>query len=249
MLRKLLLLFVAGSVLSGCATGPNAHPEDPLEPLNRGIYSFNETFDRALMKPVSQAYKAVTPDVVDKGVTNFFNNIDDVSVMINNVLQLKLVNALSDLSRIMVNTSFGILGVFDVATMWGLEKHDEDFGQTLGYWGMGTGPYLVLPIFGPSNVRDGVGFVAEWYIDPVAHVHPERDRWVAVILRAIDTRADLLTATDVLDEVAYDPYQTLRDSYLQRRAYLVADGAETVAKGGFSEDDLLLDAPPPPPAK
>lgn len=246
MLRKLLPFLVAGSVLSGCATGPNAHPDDPLEPLNRGIYAFNDTVDRAVVKPVSEAYKAITPDPIDKGVTNFFNNIEDVGVMVNNVLQFKFVNALSDLSRIMVNTSFGLLGVIDVATMWGLEKHNEDFGQTLGYWGLDAGPYLVLPIFGPSSVRDGVGFVADWYIDPVTHVHPERDRWVLVILRAIDTRADLLAASGVLEETAMDPYETLRDAYLQRRRFLVADGKEIVGDNGFNEDDLLRAAPPPP---
>lgn len=246
MLRKLLPFLVAGSLLSGCATGPNAHPDDPLEPLNRGIYAFNDTFDRALLKPVSQAYKAVTPDPIDKGVTNFFNNVGDVGVMVNNTLQFKFKRAVSDLSRIMVNSTFGLLGVIDVASMWGLEKHDEDFGQTLGYWGLDSGPYLVLPFFGPSSVRDGVGRVADWYIDPVTDVHPERDRWVLVILRAIDTRADLLSASGMLDEIAIDPYETLRDSYLQRRKYQVADGKEVADDSGFNEDDLLFDAAPPP---
>lgn len=246
MLHKLFPLFVAGTLLGGCASGPDAHPDDPLEPFNREVYRVNDVLDKAVMQPVAKAYKAVTPDPVDKGVTNFFRNIGDLSVMINNALQFKLVAATSDLGRIMVNTTFGVLGVFDVASMWGLEKHDEDFGQTLGYWGMSTGPYLVLPFFGPSDVRDGVGRVGDWFVSPVSQVEPQRDRWSLVGLRTVDARADLLVATDTLAEIADDPYQTVRDAYLQRRAYQVSDGTQTTTHDGFNEMDLLLDSPPAP---
>ncbi len=245
MLRKTLFtVTLAALLVSGCATGPNAHPDDPLEPMNRAVYSFNDGLDKIVAKPVAQVYKAITPEVVDTGVTNFFNNIGDIGSAINNALQFKIEQSLDSLSRFMVNTSFGLLGVLDVASDLGIERHEEDFGQTLGYWGVGTGPYVVLPVLGPSDVRDGGGLIVDWYLDPVRLIDPERDRWVVAILDLIDRRADLLSSSDILDEISLDPYETLRDGYLQRRAYLVRDGeGDDEDVDLFDEDDLLLDDP------
>ena len=213
---------VLASALSGCAT--NGDPRDPLEPMNRGIYKFNDVTDKAVLKPVAQGYKAVVPSPVRTGVTNFFSNIDDVFVATNNLLQFKLNAAASDVGRIIANTTFGIGGIFDVASGWGMEKHNEDFGQTLGYWGLGDGPFLMLPLLGPSNVRDSVGLLASYQLDPVWHLRniPVRNTLTAV--RIVNRRANLLGAEKVLDEAALDPYIFLRDAYIQQRRNLIYDG-------------------------
>ena len=244
--RPVAVLAPAGALLSGCASVQQPHPDDPWEGFNRGVYAFNDTVDKAVLKPISKGYKAVTPELVDRGVTNFFGNIEDVTIALNNFLQLKIGDGLSDVMRVVVNSTFGMLGVLDVASEAGIEKHEEDFGQTLGYWGVDTGPYLVLPIFGPSNVRDGVGLVVDWNLDPIDSVDPDSDRWTLIALRAIDDRADLLSASKVLDQVAEDAYATLRDGYLQRRHFLVMDGEVSADTDGFSEDDLLFDDAPAP---
>lgn len=209
-------------VLAGCATASD--PRDPLEPLNRGIYKFNDAVDKAVLKPVAQGYKAVLPNPVRTGVTNFFSNIDDVLIAVNNVLQLKLDKAASDIARIMFNTTFGVGGLFDVATSFGLEKNNEDFGQTLGYWGVGDGPFLMLPILGPSNVRDTVGLAAYYQLDPVVNLDHIPSRNSLSALRFVDRRARLLDAEKVLDEAALDPYTFLRDAYIQHRRSEVYDG-------------------------
>ena len=208
--------------LTGCATATD--PRDPLEPMNRGIYQFNDTVDKAVMKPVAQGYKAVLPSPVRTGISNFFSNIDDLLIALNNVLQFKLDKAASDISRVAFNTTFGIAGLFDVATSFGLEKHDEDFGQTLGYWGVGDGPFLMLPLLGPSNVRDTAGLVAYYHLDPVSNLDHVPTRNSLTALRAVDHRARLLDAEKVLDEAALDPYTFLRDAYIQHRRSAVYDG-------------------------
>lgn len=199
-------------------------PADPLEPVNRVVYKFNDTVDKALFKPVARAYKAVLPQPVRQGVGNFFGNIDDLLIGLNNLLQAKPAQAASDLMRFGFNTTFGILGIFDVATAFGLEKHNEDFGQTLGRWGVADGPFLVLPILGPSNVRDTIGLVPEYKLDPVANLDHVPTRNTLVGLRFVDQRARLLDAERVLDEAALDPYTFLRDAYIQRRRNLIYDG-------------------------
>jgi phospholipid-binding lipoprotein MlaA len=221
--RKFTVTLALGALLlGGCAT--NGDPRDPLEPLNRGIYQFNDAVDRGIMKPVAKGYKAVLPQPVRTGVGNFFSNLDDVVVLLNDLLQFKFGQAASDFSRLVWNTSVGILGLIDVATPMDLPKHNEDFGQTLGRWGVGNGPYLVLPLLGPSNLRDTVGLVVDYRVDPVYQQDDMADRNTAVVLRAIHKRSVLLGAEDVVQEGALDPYSFVRDAYLDRRRNLVYDG-------------------------
>ena len=221
-IKATALLLVLLCLLGGCAT---TSPRDPLEPMNRAIYSFNDGVDKAIFKPLAEGYRAVLPAAVRNGIGNFFANINDVLIALNNLLQGKIINAVSDLGRVVVNTTVGILGLMDVATEFGLEKHNEDFGQTLGYWGIGDGPYLVIPLLGPSNVRDAVGKVVDFKTDPVTYVESMRARNVLWGVRLISHRADLLDTSKILDTAALDPYEFLRDAYLQRRRNLVHDGS------------------------
>jgi phospholipid-binding lipoprotein MlaA len=212
-------------MLSGCAS--TAHnPQDPLEPLNRAVYKFNDGFDRVLLKPAATVYKTVLPQFVRTGVTNFFNNLYDILVALNNLLQGKLPQAVSDVGRVAVNTTVGIGGLFDVGTKIGLEKHNEDFGQTLGVWGIHDGPYLQLPFFGPSSFRDALGLAVDFQGDPVRwlwnHDVPTRNSLWG--LNIVSKRANLLDTTDLLEDAALDPYEYQRDAYLQNRRSKVYDG-------------------------
>lgn len=217
-----VLLFV---LLSGCASnGDYRDPRDPLESYNRVMYRVNDTLDRGLIKPLARGYTAITPAPVNRGITNFFGNLADVTSAINNVLQFKLQRAASDVGRVVFNTTIGLLGFIDVASNMNLPKYGEDFGQTLGVWGFGPGPYIVLPLLGPSSTRDTVGVVVGWFTDPVRYVRKERIRYGLVALRLIDKRASLLGASRVMDEAALDPYQFMRDAYLQKRRHEVYDG-------------------------
>jgi phospholipid-binding lipoprotein MlaA len=224
-LRLLLSVLLFSLLLQGCATveGPT-DPEDPFESFNRAMYTFNDTLDKAILEPVAKGYNAVLPDPVNKGVSNFFSNIDDVVVIFNDLLQLKIGQALSDTARVFFNTTFGLLGFIDVASSMDLPKHDEDLGQTFGYWGVSTGPYLVLPFLGPSDIRDTVGLIGDAYVDPLNDITPNSTRNGLILLEGIDTRAGLLTASKVLQEAALDEYLFVRDAYLQRRENLVHDG-------------------------
>ena len=233
----LLSTIALALTLSGCAT--NGDPRDPLEPMNRGIYKFNDSLDKAVLKPVAQGYKAVLPSPVRTGVTNFFSNIDDLFVAANNLLQFKLNDAVSDVGRIIANTTFGIAGLFDVASGWGMEKHNEDFGQTLGHWGVGDGPYLMLPLLGPSNVRDSAGLLIYYKLDPVVHLHNIPLRNSLIALRFVNRRANLLDAEKVLDEAALDPYTFLRDAYIQQRRNLIYDGSPP-RENSVDEDEAPL---------
>lgn len=221
LISALTIVALAG-MLGGCAT--SANPKDPIEGFNRAMYAFNEGVDTVLIKPVAQGYDAVLPSPVRTGVTNFFGNIADFFVGVNNLLQGKPQQAASDMGRVFINSTLGLLGVIDVATLAGLEKHEEDFGQTLGRWGIGDGAYVVLPIFGPRTVRDTVGFVVDMVVDPVASVDHVATRNAATLLRLVDTRADLLPADKVIEEAALDKYSYVRDGYLQRRRNQVHDG-------------------------
>lgn len=209
-------------VLGGCATAND--PRDPLEPINRGVYKFNDGVDTMFLKPAAEVYQGVIPPVARTGVSNVFANINDVVVALNNLLQGKVSEALSDVGRVLINTTAGLFGLFDVATPVGLEKHDEDFGQTLGYWGLGDGPYLVLPIIGPRNLRDTAGLVVDWQVDPVAQIDPARDRNQVLGLRIVSRRAELLNASKLLSVAALDEYEFVRDAYIQRRHNLIHDG-------------------------
>jgi phospholipid-binding lipoprotein MlaA len=231
-MRALVLSLLLLSFLGGCAT---TNPRDPLEPVNRAVYHFNDTVDNAVIRPIAQGYRAVLPSFVRTGVSNFFANIGDVLIALNNLLQGKVVNALSDVGRVLVNTTVGLAGFFDVATPFGMEKHNEDFGQTLGYWGVGNGPYLVLPILGPSTLRDTVGTFAGAKLDPVGYVRSMSLRNSLWGTRLLSQRADLLDTSRLLETASLDPYEFLRDAYLQRRRNLIYDGVPPREK--FEDDD------------
>lgn len=211
-------------VLAGCATTGEGDPRDPFEGVNRGVYKFNEKFDDLLARPVARTYEGFVPRGVRDRVRNFFGNLADPFIGVNNMLQGKFSEGFDDWTRFILNTTVGLVGIHDVATDLGLEKHNEDFGQTFGRWGAGTGPYLILPIFGSSNLRDGIGLAADIYTDPMGEIRPIDARNTAIAVRAIQTRADLLGASRVLDQAALDKYVFQRDAYLQRRRSLVYDG-------------------------
>ena len=197
---------------------------DPLEPINRSIYKFNDTVDKAVIKPVARGYQAVMPAVGKIMLSNFFSNLDDVVVTANDLLQFKLAQGFSDGTRFFVNSTIGVFGLIDVASTGGLRKHDEDFGQTLGKWGVGNGLYLVLPILGPSTVRDSIGLFGDGYISPMYQMNDMRARNQAYLIRGINRRAQFLDQEKVLNEAMIDPYQFMRDAYLQRRLNQVYDG-------------------------
>ncbi len=209
---------------SGCATVQDPDPRDPWEGFNRGVYRFNEVVDEALARPVATAYRDVVHVELRDRVRNFFSNIGDVFIGVNNVLQGKFREGFDDFARVTFNSTLGLLGIHDIASEMGIEKHNEDFGQTFGWWGVGDGPYLVLPIFGSSTVRDGLGLALDTYTDPLGEVRPIDVRNSLVALRLTGTRADLLEASRILEQAALDKYVFQRDAYLQRRRSLVYDG-------------------------
>jgi phospholipid-binding lipoprotein MlaA len=223
------------SALAGCATTAN-NPRDPLEGFNRAMFSFNDALDGAIMKPVAQGYQSVLPPLIRAGVSNFFSNVDDVWEAVNNALQGKIDEALQDVMRFAVNTVMGLGGILDIASDMGLQKHNEDFGQTLGKWGVGSGPYLVLPFFGPSSLRDGGGLLVDWHYDPVFRVSNVPARNTLITARAIDTRAELLGTTDVLEQAALDKYTFVRDAFFQYRRSQIYDGNAPREDSGASLD-------------
>lgn len=211
-------------LMTGCASGPAANRHDPLEPFNRGVFQFNDGLDRAVIKPVATAYRDVLPSPIRTGVGNFFNNLQDAWSFVNNALQLKAEYAGNSLVRFGVNSVFGLAGVLDIATEMQIERHTKDFGHTLGYWGISPGPYLVLPLLGPSTLRDTAGLVVDQQgnlLSGVAHI-PTRNS--ATALKLVDRRAQLLQASAMLDQVALDPYTFTRDAFLQRRQSSIYDG-------------------------
>jgi phospholipid-binding lipoprotein MlaA len=217
------------ALMAGCATTQQTERVakiDPFESMNRAVFTFNENADEYVIKPVAEAYQFVLPDFVRTGVTNFFSNIGDVFVAVNNLLQGKPGNAANDIGRFLVNSTIGILGLFDVATDAGLEKNKEDFGQTLGVWGVPSGPYVVLPLFGPSSVRDTAGLALDIKTDFILNSNQlNHDQKVgSTVLRVVNQRANLLDASQLLEDAAFDKYSFLRDSYLQRRRNQVYDG-------------------------
>ena len=212
-------------MLTSCASQGN---KDPLEGLNRGIYKFNDTVDKAALKPIAGAYKAVLPTPVRSGVNNFFSNLSTFVSAINNLLQFKFGNAFSEAGRFVINSTFGIAGVIDVASMDKIEKHTEDFGQTLGHWGVGSGAYIVLPFLGTSTLRDTAGLVVDtWAFDPITYIDDPATRNQLRLLKLFDKRAQYLPGSDLLDEAALDPYAFMRDAYMQRRASQDNDGQAT----------------------
>jgi phospholipid-binding lipoprotein MlaA len=233
--RRVSLLPVLACLallLGGCATSGN--PKDPIEGFNRAMFGVNEGLDKVIFKPVATGYDVVLPSPVKTGVSNVFGNLDDAVIGVNNLLQGKGKAGFSDFGRVLLNSTVGIFGLFDVATVIGLEKHDEDFGQTFGRWGMGPGAYVYWPIFGPRNVRDSFGMFVDWYADPVvAVVSDVPARNIALALRFVSRRAQLLPADKVIEEAALDKYAYIRDGYLQRRRSLIHDGNPPREKEDF----------------
>lgn len=243
MYKKIFYLFAScllAATLTGCASQTN---KDPLESINRGVYKFNDVTDRAVFKPVATAYKTVAPTPIRTGVNNFFNNLGTLTNVLNNLLQFKLANAFSEAGRFVINSTFGIAGFIDVTGMDKIPVHKEDFGQTLGYWGVGPGAYLVLPFAGPSSVRDTTGWIFDLSTtDPITYTHNIGEVRLHNQLRAaqfIDKRTELLDAKDLVDDASLDPYAFMRDAYLQRRASLVQDGLvpSELIKDEFFEDE------------
>ena len=221
-IAKHLLLFCACYFLSACATAPHSH--DPLEPINRATFSFNQTADTYVLKPVAKGYRAVVPTVIRTGVQNFFRNLGVLNTAFNDALQLKGKDLPADLARFTTNFIFGLGGFFDVATDMGIPYHQEDFGQTLGSWGVGSGPYLMLPILGPSTLRDGMAKPVDFLTDPIYHLNGESPQWGLTALQAVDTRSNLFEAEAVLNDSAIDKYSFIRDLWLQKRRFQVHDG-------------------------
>ena len=246
MLRiiKAILLLTAIGWLGGCATVPDEYrdPRDPWESYNRDMHQFNTAVDETFLQPIARGYQAITPDFLDAGITNFFNNMRDFTSAINNLLQLKLSRVVSDVGRILVNSTLGLLGFIDVASNLDIPSYKEDFGQTLGYWGVGPGPYFVLPILGPSTVRDAVAIIPDWYTQPVAYLDDKAWRWALAILYGVDKRADLLGASKVLEEAALDPYTFTRDAYLQKRRNDVYDGNPPEEEEYFEDNASLQES-------
>lgn len=223
-LHRVVFGIVMLSTMSGCATRLNADPRDPWESFNRGVFSFNDAADKALFKPVATVYRNVTPSLVRAGVSNFFGNLDDAWSFVNSLLQLKMTAAVNNFMRFNVNTVMGIGGIFDVATEMRIERSREDFGQTLGRWGVAPGPYVVLPIFGPSTLRDTVALPVDFKGDIAANLNNVAARNSLKVLDQLETRAGLLSFSNSLDEVALDKYSFTRDAFLQRRNNAVFDG-------------------------
>jgi phospholipid-binding lipoprotein MlaA len=247
MIRSASTLVVGLSLLvTGCATAPTAKkdPRDPFERVNRVTYRFNDAVDRAVLKPVAKGYKKVTPRFVQTGVSNFFDNLEQPTVIVSDLLQAKFKPALSDTGRFVLNTTIGIGGLLDPATAAGLDKNDEDFGQAFGKWGLPPGPYLVIPLLGFSDVRDGFGTLGGIYTNPVHYV--ERDAWRYSINAAgvVDMRTRLLDTEQALANT-YDKYAFIRNAYLQRREYQVTDGAVSPAVDEELEDPEADAAPAP----
>jgi phospholipid-binding lipoprotein MlaA len=244
--RGIVLALAVGSLLSGCATGTN--PRDPFEKFNRQMFAFNDAVDRVALKPAATAYKQVLPTFVQTGVSNFFGNLSDLWTGVNNLLQGKGQDGMSDLTRFALNSTLGLAGVLDIGSEAGLHKHNEDFGQTLGAWGMPSGPYLMLPLLGPSTVRDAAVIPLDIAADPWAYKEPVRWRNVGIALRAVDQRAAVLDASNLMEEAALDRYEFIRDGFLQRRMSRITDNGEQeikFKKGGDKEskkDDGPADA-------
>lgn len=227
-------LLAASAFLGGCATGPERHPGDPLEPMNRAIFTFNDTVDQAIAVPIAKGYQKVTPTPVRSAVSNFFSNLGDLGNIANNLLQLRVTDATEDVMRVVINSLFGVAGLFDIATPAGLPKHHQDFGLTMARWGVPSGPYLVLPIFGPSSFRDGVGRAVDVRFNLLNYIEPAA-RNPMYIAQFISARSDMLGATDLLQQAALDKYSFVRDAYTQQRRSLTYKGADASSQGALPD--------------
>ncbi|MGM0563838.1 MAG: MlaA family lipoprotein [Pseudomonadota bacterium] len=248
MLLASALISVMVSACAGKEVRPEEQPPsgepangDPLEPFNRAVFQFNDFFDRYALKPAAEAYDKTVPETVDTGIDNFLSNLGDILVMVNEVLQFKPLDAGKTGGRLVLNTTLGLAGFVDVATPVGLKKTNEDFGQTLGVWGVGEGPYLVMPFLGPANVRDGVGRVGTMYasyeIDNELGIDSATERWTLTVLSVLNIRQDLLGLDDIMEQSGADPYIFMRESYLQRRRAQVNDSGKAPAPADLSDEE------------
>lgn len=222
--RRVAVAVLLAAALAGCANVPATNPKDPFEKFNRAMFTFNDTVDQVALKPVATAYKTVLPSFVQRGIGNFFSNLNDVWSGANNLMQGKAEDGLSDFSRFVINSTFGLAGVLDLASEAGLRKHSEDFGQTLGYWGVPSGPYVMLPLLGPSTLRDTAALPIDGQGDLWRYKDPVNVRNIGTAVSLVDQRAALLDASNLMEEAALDRYEFIRDSYLQRRQNKVFDG-------------------------
>ena len=240
-----VLLALSLMLVSGCASVPGpANENDPLESYNRAMFAFNDGLDKAILKPVAETYQDNIPQPVQTGVSNFFSNIDDIFVVINDLLQFKFAQAASDLTRLTLNSTIGLAGLIDIATPMDLPKHNEDLGQTLAVWGFGDGPYIILPLLGPSTLRDTTGSFITAPHHPVNDIEDTEDYWATVALMTIDTRVKLLDASKLVEEAALDRYSFIRDAYLQNRLNVIHDGnppREKRFNEEASQEDLDLE--------
>jgi phospholipid-binding lipoprotein MlaA len=239
-LRAALVMVTLGAALAGGCTSRLANPDDPLQDYNRAMFNFNESVDKAVIRPVAEAYDRATPLPVRTGIGNFFGNLGDIWIGLNNLLQGKFVAGLSDGARFGLNATFGILGLFDVASEVGLAKNDEDFGQTLGRWGVGEGAYFVVPFFGPRTLRDAAVLPVDLYGDNVWGIGDIRTRNSLTALRLVNARANLLGIDKTLEEGTLDKYSYARDFYLQQRRYRVFDGSPPAEYEDFNGGDAAL---------
>jgi phospholipid-binding lipoprotein MlaA len=225
--RRACALLAATALigLNGCASmGVNTDPRDPFESLNRNTYKFNQGMDKALFHPFARLYQAITPSLIDEGISNIFSNINDVVVVVNDILQFKLRQAVYDLSRLAINSTLGLGGFFDVATGAGLEKHNEDFGQTLARWGIHSGPYVIVPFLGPSTIRDVVGYgVDSALVSPIAYVPEPAHQAGLLSMNYIDYKSDAQSTGSLVEEAALDEYDFTKSAYLSRRENLIED--------------------------
>ncbi len=244
-IKTLAAAAAALFLMAGCASAPAAKrdPRDPLERLNRGVYRFNVAADRAVFRPVAKAWRAVVPRPLRWGLGNFVDNLEYPGTIVNDFLQGKVVDGGRDFTRLLINSVAG-LGFFDPATRAGFERHDEDFGQTLGKWGVPPGPYLMVPLLGPSSFRDAPAKLADEYSSGRHYIKDSTVRWGLWVTEKLELRASLLD-TDAVLERAYDPYAFVRNAWLQRREYLVKDGAVDEVPADLGED-LPTDTAPGP---
>jgi phospholipid-binding lipoprotein MlaA len=219
---RLLAGVASAALLAGCAAAPSR--DDPFEPMNRASYAVHEVVDGHFVKPMVQAYVDYTPRPIRQAISNFFGNIDDLFSFVNDVLQGKPEKAGHDLGRVITNTAFGVGGLIDIASDAGVPKGNEDFGQTFGFWGIPQGPYIFIPVFGPTTVRDGTGWIIRGYTTPIGYIPDVPVRNVIWGMGAVDLRASVLGTENVVNQAALDPYTFIRRAYLQRREYLVHDG-------------------------
>ena len=245
-LRTFATALTATALLVGCASPDNRTAGDPFEPMNRAIFKVNDTIDRTVAVPIAKGYQKITPHPLRTAISNFFSNLGDLNNVANELLQLKITDATQDLIRFAMNTTFGIGGLIDFASQARLPKHHQDFGLTLGRWGVPSGPYLVLPIFGPSSFRDGVGLAVDTRFSPLIYA-PNDSRRPLYALQFVSARSDMLGATNILEQAALDKYSFVRDAYTQqRRAALGADSSKPPALPNYGDEDDSSAAPASP---